>query len=336
MKPSPYLHLNLQAAARLEAFFASDGNQARKTLTPRFFEKYHHWFQQDSPVFSRLMLYRLDRLGSILNCRDFAGWRVFDAGAGYGKAALMLALGGASKVVAVDILPGRIHDLTRLAHVAGLEAVVPICGDYKEAMNEHGPYDLVLANFFLSHINSFGTFFDLCHKQLAPGGILYLSDDNNGLSPSRQISVRREWWASEYAGILDRQKGHFLQQRRAAVDAVLPSMPSARRWLVREWCAWATRGMTIAEVQAYGRWFLDRHQPRPPKPPFPYRDPKTGVPEERLLNPFKIVAALRKRGFDVNLFPIVGSDDGGWLQAKTAWLRRALAPTFHIVAVRRE
>ncbi len=335
MTASQELYLDPKPAARLETFFGTLAGNARKKLSASFVEKHHRWFRPAAkPVFSKRMTRRLNRLAAILSVRSFGGVRVFDAGAGFGMNTLQLALAGASEVVAVDLRPERIQDLTQLVEIAGLDTVVPVCADYAAAMRAHGPFDLVLCNYFLSHLNSVETFLDLCHDQLRPGARIYATDDNNGLSPLRQLTVRGERWTSEFLHNRDHTKG-FLHRRRGVADAALPPLPPISRWLVRERCAWATRGMMIPEVQAYCRWVLDRRHPRPPSPPFPYRDPENGIPEERLLNPFRISAGLRARQFDVTLFPADAPMDGGRLWGKAAWIRRALAPEFELTATRR-
>ena len=93
--------------------------------------------------------------------------------------------------------------------------------------------------------------------------------------------------------------------------------------------------MTVPQIQAYCRWLQDRRRPRPPSPPFPYRDPDNGIPEERLLNPLRIAAGLRTRNFEVTLFPAAAPIGGGLLRGSAARIRRALAPEFELVATRR-
>lgn len=327
--------LDFEALQRLDAFFSIPKAEAYNHLSDRFVDKYHHRFQADKAAFSRWLQFRLNKLRISLKCKNFSGLRVLDAGAGFGMNALTLALAGVKEVVAVDLLPGRIRDLTKLTEIAGLDSVVPICGDYTDVFQDYGPFDLIVGTCFLSHINDHQAFFQLCHDHLKTDGKLYVMDDNNALSPYRQISVRREWWASEFTGNKERNKGYFLLQRRKAADKCLPQLPVGIRWIVREWCAWATRGMTYSEVQAYCSWLLDRHQPRPPKPPCPYRDPKNGVPEERLLNPLRMARELRFQGFDVTLFPALQPSVNSSLRMRARWFRQALDSSFEIVAVRR-
>jgi SAM-dependent methyltransferase len=296
-------HFEAAPMAHLEALFQSPPSDASKRISATFVEKYAHWFGRE---------------------------RILDAGAGFGINALLFALAGAREVLAVDLRPDRIADLDRLAKLAELDAVLPICADYAEIMRSRGPFDLVVCSYFLSHLAADEVFLDLCRSSLSPGGQLYLVDDNNALSPWRQVTVRREWWQAELAGNRDNALG-FLPQRRAAVDAALPSGLRMPRWLVREYCAWATRGMTVFDAAAYARWRVDPSNPRPPRAAFDCCDPENGIPEERLLNPIRIAAELRKRGFAVDVFP--ASDTGGpAVRSHAARLIRALAPEFELVA----
>ena len=156
---SSSVHLDSQAVAKLERFFSSSVEDISKILSVRFVNKHQHWCKTGSSTFSRIMKYRLKRLDSILNCNGFSDMRVFDAGTGFGLNALMLALAGASKVVASDILPGRIKDLTQLIRISGLQTIVPVCCDYTDAINRHGQYGLWLISFDFIQCLCFSCFY---------------------------------------------------------------------------------------------------------------------------------------------------------------------------------
>lgn len=317
-------------------YIANDKSKAKEELSPRFVKKYLNKFKNNPQRFLQKLEYRLTRLARLLNRHDFENLRILDAGAGFGLNSLMLALAGAKQVVAVDILPNRIRDLSKLSKVAVIEdCIIPVCGDYSDAMEKHEPFDLIIGTCFLSHINNLETFFEMSHKHLETAGQLYIMDDNNALSLSRQISVRKEWWAAEFSGDRKRCKGYFLEQRRKVANDCLDHTPHYSRWLIREWCAWASRGMTSQETEEYCHWFLDRNHPRPPRPSCSYRDPITGVPEERLLNPLRMATTLKNTGFDVTLFPSTSINNSIKWKRRKELITKFFNRTFEVVAVRK-
>lgn len=85
------------------------------------------------------------------------GGRLLDYGAGEGRYGLALAHARRAQVVAVDISDMARAELARLAHAAGLEAQMKICGPddalYRQEVAIRGEFDIVLFAFgVLAHI----------------------------------------------------------------------------------------------------------------------------------------------------------------------------------------
>ncbi len=315
------------ALARLEALF-SNAPSRDAGLTALFLEKYRHWFGPDGPTLGERLERRRRRLARLVGEHCMRDARVLDVGAGFGFNAVLVALAGAREVVAVDLRADRVADTRALAARAGLESLHVTCETYQRPMRQAGPFDLVICSYFLSHLDTDEEFLGLCREAIAPGGKLYLTDDNNALSPMRQLAVRGEWWRAEMLGNRDNPRG-FLDARRAALGRALAE--SGRRgWLAREYCAWATRGMTLQQCEDFARAFAGEPVATPPRPPFPYRDPENGIAEERLLNPLRLAGSLRSKGFDVTLFP----PRPGSGNDRIARLLAALSGEFELVATR--
>ncbi len=316
------------ALARLEALFrAAPCHEAG--LTTLFLDKYRHWFGPDGPALAKRLERRRRRLVRLVGDRCLRDARVLDVGAGFGFNALLAALAGAREVIAVDLRADRVADTSALAARAGLETLHAACEPYQRSMRECGPFDLVICSYFLSHLDADEEFLGLCRDAIAPGGKLYLADDNNALSPVRQLGVRAEWWRAELLGNRDNASG-FLATRRSAIDEAL-ARAGRGGTIAREYCAWATRGMTLDQCRDFARAFAGEPVPKPPRPPFAYRDPANGIAEERLLNPLRLAGSLRSKGFDVALFP----PRPGSGEDRIARLLAALSSEFELVATRR-
>jgi 2-polyprenyl-3-methyl-5-hydroxy-6-metoxy-1,4-benzoquinol methylase len=320
-----------ESLARLDDLFRAD--PAETGLSPVFTRKYRHWFGPGATAFSRRMARRWRRLDRVVGADTVRSGRVLDAGAGFGMNSLLAALGGASEVVAVDLRRDRIEDLQLLADRARLSGLSAKCVPYQRAMVGDAPFDLILCSYFLSHLDDDDEFLELCRTAIAPGGKLYLSDDNNALSPIRQVTVRSEWWRAELLGNRDNARGFLAMRREEAgreLDQANRPRSLALRRFAREYCAWTSRGMMLEGCRHRARWLLGSATSRPQRPPFPFRDPTNGIAEERLLNPLRLAGKLRSKGFAVNLFP----PQPGHTDDRLGRLRAALSAEFELVATR--
>jgi 2-polyprenyl-3-methyl-5-hydroxy-6-metoxy-1,4-benzoquinol methylase len=226
---------------------------------------------------------------------SFVGLTVLDVGAGFGINSFAFARAGARKVVANELASYRCQDMREIAKFTNLENIQVDCCSFELSMRQSGPFDVIVSSYFLSHLHEDETFLNLCDQSLKPGGQLLLLDDNNAFSPWRQITVRKEWWRSEFIGNRNSEQG-YLFVRRKAIAEWIPSGPFKE--LLVSIAAWLTRGMSLDECRVYINSIMKK-QKRPPRAAFAYRNPVSGIAEERLLNPKKVIRQLEARDFSV-------------------------------------
>lgn len=271
---------------RMSRLFSDDAIASK--LSAKFIQKY-------SPKVIGRLERRQTWFEQWIDEGSFVGLTVLDVGAGFGINSFAFALAGARKVVANELAFYRCQDMREIAKFTNLENIQVDCCSFERSMRQSGPFDIIVSSYFLSHLHEDETFLNLCQQSLKPGGQLLLLDDNNALSPWRRITVRKEWWRSEFIGNRDSEQG-YLFMRRKAIAEWIPSGPF--KGLLVSIAAWLTRGMSLDECRVYINSIMKK-QKRPPRAAFAYRNPVSGIAEERLLNPKKLIRRLEARGFSV-------------------------------------
>ncbi len=153
---------------------------------------------------------------------SFVGLTVLDVGAGFGINSFAFARAGARKVVANELASYRCQDMREIAKFTNLKNIQVDCCSFDLSMRQSGPFDIIVSSYFLSHLHEDETFLNLCDQSLKPGGQLLLLDDNNALSPWRRITVRKDWWRSDFIGNRNNEQGYFFV-RRNAISEWIPS-----------------------------------------------------------------------------------------------------------------
>ncbi len=114
------------------------------------------------------LLERLDDAGSL------TGARVLDVGSGTGVLGVAALLLGAGSLVAVDVDTAAVTATSRTVELNGVADRVVEISDrpLAEAVADHGPFDVVLANLLIPIIEELGP---VLAAAVAPGGALVLS-----------------------------------------------------------------------------------------------------------------------------------------------------------------
>lgn len=223
------------------------------------------------------------------------GKDVLDLGAGFGIEALLVAIYGARKVVATEID----RDMVAVGNYLAQRLDPPVThfearyGDGIAMEFPSASFDGVMANCVISHVRDLKGFLAEAHRLLRPGGIFFLSDENNSLYLPARGRRRRGWKEMERE-----PEGPYFAARRAMIGERFPNL-STNQLLeaVRE-----TRGMfgdrvgTAVEELLLTGTIRDR-------PEFPYRDPRDGQYPERELNPYWLMRKFREAGLAPELLP---------------------------------
>ena len=223
------------------------------------------------------------------------GKDVLDLGAGFGIEALLVAIFGARSVVATEID----HDMVAVGtYLAG--AIDPPVTHFESRFGDgigmefpSGSFDGVMANCVISHVRDLEGFLREAHRLMRPGGVFFLSDENNSLFLPARRRRRRGW------NDMEREPdGPYFAARRSMLRTAFPDLSGNQL----EETTRVTRGFWGEQVAVRAREFLERGQIAE-SPEFRYRDPRDGQYPERELNPFWMMERFREAGLEPELLP---------------------------------
>jgi SAM-dependent methyltransferase len=230
-------------------------------------------------------------------CRylEAEGKDVLDLGAGFGLEALLVAIYGARRVVATEID----HDMVAVGTYLAEKVDPPAThfeSKYGDGIGMEFPsasFDGVMANCVISHVRDLEGFLAEANRLLRPGGIFFLSDENNSLYLPARGRRRRGW-----KGMEREPDGPYFVARRAMIGERFPGLSSNQLLeAVRR-----TRGLVGDDIEAGVRELLETGEVQR-KPEFEYRDPRDGQYPERELNPFWMMRKFKDAGLEPELLP---------------------------------
>jgi 2-polyprenyl-3-methyl-5-hydroxy-6-metoxy-1,4-benzoquinol methylase len=293
---------------------------------------------------SRYLRYHLDclRLGGV----DPRGKAVLDAGCGFGMTLVTDALLGASEVRGIEVHEGMVrtvHAYEPLLPDSVRERFEVALGDVSDMPYDDESFDVLLSIEAISHYLDVPGFMREAARVLKPGGVLIVSDGNNGANPLIRSRTQEIWRAFELGSPNGNVHGHeivasYTDMREQLVSSRFPelSREEARELATR------TSGM-VSEgvVQAAERYVADGSLPDS------YFDPKVvpvhpaGQVIERLFDPYRLAADLETHGFSARAYGYWGGAGGNpVLRAANRALTRvsrlaiSTARLFRVVAVK--
>jgi len=223
------------------------------------------------------------------------GKDVLDLGAGFGIEALLVAIHGAKRVLATEID----RDMVAVGEYLAKRIDPPVTnfesryGDGIAMELPSGSFDGIMANCVISHVRDLEGFLRETHRLLRPGGVFFLSDENNSLYLPARARRRRGWHDMERE-----PDGPYFASRRAMIGEHFPALAGNQLLeAVRR-----TRGFWGDDVNAAVREFLASGQVAR-APEFRYRDPRDGQYPERELNPFWMMRKFEEAGLRPRLLP---------------------------------
>lgn len=226
---------------------------------------------------------------------DAEGREILDLGAGFGLEALLVAVYGARRVVAVEID----HDMVRVGQYLAERMDPPMTNfesKYGDGIAMEFPsesFDGVMANCVISHARDLEGFLKEAHRLLRPGGIFFLSDENNSLFLPARRRRHRGWRQMEA-----QPDGPYFAARRAYIGEHFATLSGNELTeAVR-----LTRGLVAEEILSAVREWRETGRV-PAKPDFLYRHPIDGQYPERELNPHWMMRKFREAGLEPELLP---------------------------------
>ena len=238
------------------------------------------------------------------------GKDVLDAGSGFGAVSHLMAAWGARRVYALEIYGpmARSHALLHEAHFPDHRQVYLLRGNVQAIPLKPDSVDLVLSIEAISHYYDVDAFLDECARVLRPGGVLLISDGNNGANPGLRRFTEGLWQRFEL-GPRGAWHGHDIQdtmveRRERLLRERFPRLEEAKVHAL----ARATSGWDAARIERA----VAEHLAGGPAPNAPYRrgtcprDPNWGYWLERLFDPRGLACELANRGFEARAIPHYG------------------------------
>jgi SAM-dependent methyltransferase len=281
--------------ASLRAIFMQSDADLRRHLPEYFLTYYKHLNILRNPARIEHIFQKGREMHDYL---EADGKDVLDLGAGFGVEALLVAVYGARTVIATEID----HDMVAVGtYLAG--AVDPPATHFESRYGDgigmefpNGSFDGVMANCVISHVRDLEGFLREAHRLLRPGGVFFLSDENNSLYLPARGRRRRGWRQMEAE-----PDGPYFAARRTMIRAAFPELGGNQL----EEATRVTRGCWGEQVVPRVRTFLEQGTPGRAGngPEFLYRDPRDGQYPERELNPFWMMDKFREARLEPELLP---------------------------------
>ena len=223
------------------------------------------------------------------------GKEILDLGAGFGIEALLVAIYGARRVVATEID----RDMVEVGRYLAERMDPPMTnfeskyGDGIAMQLPSESFDGIMTNCVISHVRDLEGFLAETNRLLRPGGIFFLSDENNSLYFPARARRRRGWRDME-----KEPDGPYFAARAATIAEHHPEITGNELLESTR----VTRGLVGKEILEAVKSYRATRQP-PPPPAFLYRDPRDGQYPERELNPWWLMRKFRDAGLEPELLP---------------------------------
>jgi SAM-dependent methyltransferase len=276
---------------------------------------------------------------------DIRGRRVLEAGCGLGFALLLCALLGAERAEGIEFDAEAARAVDR--YLASMPDDIAARVKVRQGDAAHMPYpdrsfDVLLSIEAISHYLDVSSFLAEAARVLRPGGVLIISDGNNGSNPIVRRRTEDIWEAFEHAPPGTQVHGHTVRtnyedHRAEAILSAFPDLGEKAREIAR-----CTAGFTGTQaVDAAAAFLEDGEMPRTPYRHGDLAIAPVGMAMERLFKPRAFARGLERYGFRAKALGYWGGASGRWYLRVANRVLSALspitmptAPGFRIVARR--
>lgn len=234
---------------------------------------------------------------------DLTAREVLEVGSGFGLGVMATACLGAARAHGVELVSWQVDWAERC--VAAIDSDVSDHVAFARGSASGLPYedeglDVVLSLEAISHYLDYTPFLAEAWRVLRPGGVMIVSDGNNGLNPLIRRRTVRLWALHEQQPGDTRLRPsdypfHFVDKRQAIVERAFPTLEHDTALAI----ALRTSGMTQDEVVTAAREYVESGT----MPNRPYRrgqltvHPTHEMVMERLFNPFRLAREIEQYGF---------------------------------------
>jgi len=254
------------------------------------------------------ILFKADYL---LKCAKIntANKKLLDAGSGFGPLSLAFYILGIPKIHAIDIYQPMVETFKKIIDFLDLKNnVFTVVCDVAKTSYKDNFFDIIVSNESISHYLDVPGFIQESHRILKKGGILIISDYNNGANPKVRRRNYEIWNAFENGPPTDNIHGHqvekpYIDIRKEIVEQHFPHLNKGEIEMIAK----GTSFMTKDEVVNAAKRYVERKI----KPTSFYDRRKCPIHPlvnqyiEALFNPYELKKDLEKFGFKVKVFALV-------------------------------
>ncbi len=230
---------------------------------------------------------------------------ILDVGCGFGIDSLIMAGLGAREVCGIDVNPSWVESIEK--YMRELNWNLPIKVKVADAAKLPYPdntFDFLISVEAISHYRNVEGFFSEAHRVLKPGGMLIVSDANNGANPFIRRRTDDIWQRFEFGPPTASFHGHRIQKsfRDMRREIIVKDFPHLKEAEVEKLVD-NTFAMGSEEVKkAAARYLKDGV--------LPTRRFQRGVPAfnpvmndyiERVFDPIELAQQMRAIGFKVKV-----------------------------------
>lgn len=247
---------------------------------------------------------------------DVKGKAVLDAGCGFGLSLVLLGIMGAEKLCGFDLYENMVNTVNSYKKLLpdGLDKRMQVEQADAAAMPyEDNQFDLVISIEAVSHYLDNEAFLTEAHRVLKPGGVLLITDGNNGRNPTIRQNTAQIWEAFEHGEEGQELFGHiievpFVLKRERFIKEKYPQLDDQD---VAE-LAKGTSGLTRDDIINRCESFLANGE----KPNQYYKlgdlpvDPIKCDVIERLFDPYELAKELEDIGFRTRVTGYWGGASG--------------------------
>lgn len=278
--------------------------------------------------------------------RPIAGANILDVGCGFGIDSMIMATNGAVEVNGIDVNQDWIETIHEYMEQLGWD--LPIKTKVGDAANLDYPddtFDVVLSVEAISHYHDPDQFLVEAHRVLKKGGVLIISDGNNGANPLVRTKTYEIWERFENGPPAESLHGHkitrcYKDMRKEMVRAHFPQLSDEE---VDDLAA-NTFGMGDKQVlEAADNYIRTGALPKSRfKMGVPAFNPEKNDYIERLFDPRDLATQMSGIGFQATPYAhFGGAGDNGFVGKANAFLRAfspitlLASPTFKLVGMKR-
>lgn len=242
--------------------------------------------------------------------KPITGLKVLDVGCGFGVDCILLSLLGAKEAHGIDFNADWIETIEKYLQELGWDLpIYPRQGDASNLPYDDNRFDAVISVEAISHYHDVDNFLKEAYRVLKPGGVLIISDANNGLNFLTRKETYDIWERFENGPTSENFHGHpirktFLEMRREIIKENFPGFSEEEVDLIaRNTFAFSKQQVLDACLLYAKEAILPSHKFKRGIPAF---NPEKNDYIERLFSPKQLAETLNEIGFKAKMYAHFG------------------------------